>query len=328
MITHPDVEKELSEVVSILPNSSTKIEALLAELIEAEKLDFEHLRFRQVGMFKRGYKLDVLKVDYPVPRPNELRKLYLELNREGLYDMLPYSLFHHSRQSDAFKSIDKLTEETKLIEDEEQQARSFFAPLEQEFIRARVNLELQERSLTSGFYNPLQEAIFNQFWKSDNQSILHEQLQVLFYLLPLTHKVAGNLELMRHCFSAVLLEEVEISYVAPTEDNFAQLTTPPLGKMELGVDTILGSTVAAELPSLFIKIGAVDLNNISGYLPGRPQDELLKFLCSYFVPVELDVKIEIELNRNPGPGKLDTIAPFALEQVVDATARLGFSTVI
>jgi len=320
------IEQELDAIVGMLPNNPTKVEALLAELIEAGKLDFDHIRFRMAGLFKRGYQWDVIQAEYPAPRPNELRKLHLELSREGLYDMLPYSLFHHSRQSDAFKSIDKLTEETRQIEEEAQNARRFFAPFEQEFVRTRIKLELLERNLVSGFFNPLQEAIFNQFWKSGSHNIPVEQLQVLFYLLPLAHKIAGNLELMRQCFAAVLLEVVGLEYVQADPDDFSELNTPALGAMELGVDAILGGVVAAEIPQLQITIGPVELKNIPAYLPGRSNDELLQFLCSYFVPLELDPCITVALKRTYVG--VDTITPFALEKEDEATARLGYSTVI
>lgn len=299
-----------------------RMETLLSELIETGVLDPDLLVIRPQNLFKRGYSRDILSIQEFASERSKKKQpdtVQVDVCREGFYDMLPEFLFHAPDTISGYKKMDRRVQESEQAKEEEANARKFFLPLEQEFFRLRLDMEQEERTLLSGFSNPMQRALFDRFW-TDVKGIGNYAESILFYLLPLAHKIAGNRLLMTAGFQAVLREQVQLEVVSPcpaskTSDHETSL--PGLGGAALGFDFVMGAAVSEDLPDLLVRIGPIDLDVLPDYLDGGNKTRLLTILYSYFVPAEMEVSTEIILKKQAQNFVLNEDA---------ATGRLAYST--
>lgn len=303
-----------------LTRHQSRMEPLLAELSAQNQLTPENLIFRSRSLFSRAYSNDIVGCEIS---PKEERKkskeiLYIDLSREGFYDALPDFLFHGPEEVSGYKNLEKRLNESEKAKEEEEAARFFFLPYEQEFYRQKIEIEAEERRMTSGFANPLQRLILEQFWTGI--PLFDEASEsVLFYLLPMAYKISGNHTLMSACFSTVLKTDVRMESVKSERVVFDDLYVAPLGACSLGTDMVTAGCLEEELPDLDVHIGPIDLYTLPEYLEDGKKRRLLEVLYSYFVPAEMDVRTFISLNQ-PADG-------FVFSEET-ATARLGYSTYI
>ena len=305
---------KLSELNKILPSHEAKMEVLLSELVKNEEISLNEIVIMPIGTFARGYKKDILKCTKRKWNKKEL--INLEIVREGIYDMLPKALFHEQNQADPFDSIETYIEESHKEKKEEEEAREFFLPIEQEFFLNRLRIESTERQLTSAFENPLQDLVFDNFW--ENSKLVGKRYKdILHYLLPLSHYIAGNDRQLEECLKTFLSEKVQIFRTNSNSENFEAFYESRLGENLLGVDTILGEEVKSELQTLFVKIGPIAHSTIIDYVAGGEKEMLIRIICETFLPFELDYIVHVEVNPNENE--------FVLNDDLNSS-RLGIST--
>lgn len=303
-----------------LTHHPARMEVLLAELIETKMLSESALVVRPRSLFKRSYSKDILSYEVTTQegKKKQTDTIAIDVAREGLYDALPEFLFHAPEAMSGYKNLEQRVHESEKAKEEEAEARRFFLPLEQEFFRQRIHLELEERNLLSHFTSPMQRALFDRFW-TDVQGLDPAQEAMLFHLLPASHIIAGNHPLMAACFSAVLQERVSLNpapaaAAIPSEDD-----GPALGEATLGLDFVAGEMADDDLPDLAVHIGPLDLDDLPDYLEGGKKNNLLGVLYNYFVPAEMDVNTQLILKEQE--------SAFVLSDD-EGTARLAFSTYI
>jgi len=307
-----------SASLDILSNHPARMELLLAELIEAKLLSEDAIVVRPRSLFKRSYSKDVLgyEVTTKEGKKKQTETVAIDVAREGLYDALPDYMFHSPEVMSGYKNLEQRVHESEKAKEEENEARRFFLPFEQEFFRQRIHIELEERNLLSHFANPMQRALFDQFW-TDVQGLDPNQEAMLFHLLPSSHIIAGNRSLMTACFSAVLQERVSLNDASPSTVVFSADEGPALGEATLGLDFVAGEMAAEDLPDLAVNIGPLDLDDLPDYLDGGKKSNLLSVLYNYFVPAEMDVQTHLLLKEVQNG--------FVLNDE-NSTARLAFST--
>lgn len=328
-----------------LPQHPARMELLLAELIEQKLVDGNSLVVQPQSLFKRGYNQDIVQASRttysalvalirqtyaqksgktePIAPFRERKKAddpvtVVETNREGFYDALPEFLFHAPESGSGYKNIDVRIKESHQVRGEEAAARHFFLPFEQEFFRARVHLEQEERRLLSGFGNPMQQLIYRRFW-GDVSEVDAAYLPQLFYLLPLACKIAGNQALMQACFETVLGEPVRLKRVAAGRTYMPPEQIPGLGEARLGVDLVSGAEVNDDLPDLAVFLGPVATDAIPDYLENGKKQRLLTLLYHYFVPAELEIHTHLLVKEED---RFFVLSP------QEGSGRLGFSTFI
>lgn len=312
------MDKSLKIYIERLPKHAGKMEVLLAELRRLEPaLSLDSCLLSSQGLAKRGYSKDILAAE-PDKSNNSDYLLRLSLSREGLYDMLPEFLFHPPQITEGWQNVESMVAESKKLQEEELAARSFFLPFEQVFLQQRVEIEEMEQTYMTGFLSAPQKAIMDTFWP-DIQSVADEYKTLMFYMLPLAHRISGHLTLMAQCFETLLLDKVNIEYHLPQQTGFDAALSPALGDSTLGVNAILGSDTYEEVPTATVHIGPVKLANIPDYIHGGKKAVLLPVLYDFFFPMEIEVTTDITLT----PGD----AGFCLDESV-STSRLGFSTVL
>jgi len=308
----------LEKYLERIPMHTGCMEALLAELQElTPSLPVDDYLIIPEGIGARGYSKDVLTAKTNKNKSAEYL-VQLTLCREGLYDMIPPAVCHPPLFTDAYQNIEALVEESNKVKEEEAAARRFFLPVEQVFYQTRIDIEGMERRYMAGFLSGLQKKILDDFWH-DVKGTNDEYKTVLFYMLPLAHRIAGNTELMEQCFETILLDKVKIQYLLPKTVEFDDALTPKLEENLLGVNSVIGNAIREEIPSAKVSIGPLELSALADYLPGGKKAVMLPVLYDFFFPLEVEIETDISLNKEA--------LGFILSEN-PSTSRVGYSTIL
>ena len=276
-----------------LATHPARLEALVAEMIAGELLRLDEIEFCAVSTFARNYSHDIATaevVEYPTGPV-----LRLSTHREGLYDQLPYALFHRPEAYHPGQKLEDRIKETEAARAREATARSFFHPFEQAFFRTGIKSELTERRLADGFNSPLRYRLLLSFWSYCTR-VPAQSLPLLSYALPLSYRIAADLELMTVSYRAVLRLPISMKYV-PADSNLIHPAEEVTMSDRLGDDFTLGGTPQGDLPVLEISIGPLNRKEGKDFLPGGTAALLLKLLNDCLVPYEVDVRPVILFNK-------------------------------
>ncbi|MCB2377386.1 type VI secretion system baseplate subunit TssG [Hymenobacter sp. BT635] len=298
-----------------------RLEVVVADLL-AHGYRFDDFIIRPVGLFARRYRRDIGTVAEEQPERWLAAKTAVEVHREGLYDALPQQLFHHPGDPTQ-QGVRAMIEDIQVQRRREKATRRFFLPFEQEFYRFRVLLEQEERrymtNLSAQWYNE----VLARFWELSGY-LPPRQVTTLLYLLPLAHRIVGDLERTQQVFESVLEMPVRLRTVAPLQFNNQAIQTAEgtagalLGQGELGRDFVLSGAYQETLPALEISLHSLSTAQLEVYLaPATWQARALQLLCQYFIAFETDVVLHYEVAA--------TSQSFVLADEGE-TAVLGYTT--
>jgi type VI secretion system protein ImpH len=273
-----------------------KAEIQLATEIK-DGLSLNDFVIQALGVFRRTAAKDVEQVTTVRSEKDESEKVVLQLNRNGLYDLLPEGLFHQPTNRKAFKPIKEALQEIDDQRAKEAAARKFFLPLEQEFFLYRLMIELEERKYFVSLGNISFNHIFTQFWGLFPE-LTTQQATNLMYLLPLAHDITGDTVLTASCFESILGEPVSIQFGDALVIKAAGAAAATAKQVRLGDDFIMGDTFTELMPSVQITIGPISNTSLTDYLPGGKREKLLQLLLNNFIPFEWDMVLNFEIDKN------------------------------
>ncbi|PSL27426.1 hypothetical protein [Dyadobacter jiangsuensis] len=230
--------------------------------------------------------------------------LNLVVHRDGLYDYLPEGLFHQPVNSTRDRDHADLVNEIAVQFEREHAARRFFQPIEQEFYLQRLLLEFEERKYLITEENLRRNdsgEIFRAFWQLPEKLLSIRQLNNLLHLLPITHRIVGDIKMVTETFELILGVPVELSVLPPIsfpiieqsvketpEDNWIGPEPSDLGRLSLGTFS-LGGIYQDTMPALEVRVGPLTTNQFAGFLPGARERRILDLLQGYFIPAETTV---------------------------------------
>lgn len=280
-----------------------RAEAIVADLVEND-IDHEDIQVNQQGAFLRPVRRDVLSAE--IKNNNDAREiLELFLSRNSIYDALPEGLFHQpGEELPHKKSVTTLAAEYKKRKQQEKEARLFFQPLENEFFRQRVDLELKERQLLRKFRHLFNDFLLS-FWKIDD-TLPREFTIRLIRILPLANELTGNMANVAQALAYTLNEQVTI------EIEYKRAERPGggnrLGQTGLGHDFIAGNMTEPQ-PVAVVTVGPITNGNVQDFLPGGEALRFAKVFYSYFMPFHIDVETEIltDTAYRPDPKSLGVL---------------------
>ncbi len=305
--------EQLNESVRRL-QPDIRLEVILADLLAAG-ISIEDIELLSNSLFHRSYHRDIEESSATVSGTGARKKLRFVLNRQGLYDQLPEDLFHQpgltSVNTDKAKTLQELRDQSKT----ESESRRFFLPIEHEFFRQRVRLENEERKFLFETSDNVPAGIFDLIW--DLPDFLDEQQKSrLGLLMPLLHKISGNIPLMEAAMESVTGESVAIRQAPP---RFSVLPdTEELGVTVLGKTLVLGGTVSSFQTGFFVQVKLADARSLTDWLQTGKKTTLYEFLCTLLMPFDADVTI--------APALAAGVAGFRLEDAESGSARLNFTT--
>lgn len=245
------------------------------------------------GQFTRPFRKDVLNaqiLDY-----EEERVLKVITSRDGLYDTLPEGFFHNLRNDKAHKEVTEMRENYRLQKKEEEHARRFFSPFENEFFLRALEQENQEKDFLFEINSGKPLDFFYDFWGLE-KNIPPELMTKLMAMLPYAYKMVGNIELTAHCLSYILQEPVQVTRLGYKEqsDNKEEIN---LGDCRLGLDMISGSAYMDYSLYLEFCIGPLQNSSLIEYIHGAGRDIFIRVFYEYFIPMEIDVRTTLLLKE-------------------------------
>ncbi len=268
-----------------------KLEFILGELMESG-LDLDEIVINSMGNFRRRYGKDIAASEIREYRTNKRQYVNLDINRNGIYDLLPKGLFHQPQIRLNNISPAQAIEEYKLQNQIEKESRLFFQPFEQELYRLSLLLEAEERKSIFDFQNVIKSEVFIEFWNIP--TIFNErQICNLLYILPLATFIVGNYPLTKLCFESILNDRIEIFESAPLTHIQVETGEKGLNDVHLGVDFVIEETYHEVALSLDLSVYPSKPEDITGYLEGGIKLKMLHFLLNYFLSFENDITINI-----------------------------------
>lgn len=121
---------------------AAKVDVLFERLV-AHLANDDAMVYEPRGLFNKGIKTDIGKIS------RKHGKLFAEINRPGLYELLPKGLFHNKLDD----SNDK-TEFINQVEEERKNARRLFLPFDNVFLAASADLERERLKHYQNTFDP------------------------------------------------------------------------------------------------------------------------------------------------------------------------------
>jgi len=272
-----------------------RAEVVMGELLFASAIQADQFILWPNGGFGRAAEQDIERIHPPGALEWSLAKAVVEINRTGLYDLLPEGLFHEVRRTRPFVGAEEMVEEVKHNNTIEEAARMFFLPLDEELLRAHLLVELNERRLTAELLKDRTGRGVKSFWDPPVE-FNGDELGKLLMILPKCHKITGDLSAMAKAAGGVLDVPVRMAHRIKPHMQETKLASLSLEGTHLGVDTVLSGNVTSHERILVVSIGPVHpvVANIFG--PGRSGAVKLSKLMEYFTAAdqtwELDIEVE------------------------------------
>ena len=293
------ITRTLSAEIARLPDD-LRLELVLLELLKAG-LPPDELLIEPLGAFQRTFSRDVEQLKTR-ELPSGRQWLALLTNRDGLYDRLPESVFHQPANRNPMRSAEQMVLENRQRQQEEDQARLFFLPYEQEIHWLCTCLLHQELQALTG---PNETSRWLEEWWGIELDLQPHQAWLLLLLLPHAHRLTGNRNLTRFCLEALLNVPVRLEERPSRDYGLADLNRPGLGQIRVGTDSMLGQRVFDGLPRWHLILGPVTGDELMEFLPAARNLRLLKVIEDYFIPAGLEVEREIQTEKKIKPLRLD-----------------------
>lgn len=296
-----------------LPNLS--LERYVDELLITTDPDVWPVLICPQGTFHRSYRQDILAVAPPGRKTETIR---IDLAREGLYDMLPEGMFHESPPGGAGIDTEAAVREVEQNRREEQEARRFFLPVEQEFYRQKIALEHQEHAFfQSAKVDSSAGAFLRKLWDVP-ADLPATQQQGFLFLAPHLHRLAGRLAEVERCFALLLPVPMRLTQQYHFDPESVELAPVLLGALVLGHDTVLGDTLDDPWPYWQLALGPLPGEQLLLFLEGGTMHRFIRWLAGYLLPAGVDYQLDIEVEPDD--------QAFCLHDDTSFMGRLGHTT--
>lgn len=271
-------------------------EVVISEIMNKLKSEDKNFLIDFQGQFKRPYRKDILDAEIVDYEYDATQFVKVNISRDGIYDILPESLFHKQINNKNKISVDEMAQNYKTHKKEEKDARNFFFPFENELFIKSLEREDLEKELLLELNGSKPIDFFYEFWEFDRNEISEILLARLMRLLPYAYKIAGNQHLTAYCLGYLLDEKVEI-FQTKKKNLSAIESEISLGGCKLGIDTALGNIYTDYSLLWEIRIGEIKNASFMEYIHNGKLKKFLDLFVQYFIPIDIDLKTTLLLNK-------------------------------
>lgn len=286
--------EDLAEEINSI-SYDIRAEIIVNELIESSALASDEIVISNAGQFSRSYRSDVLGALVQDDNYSKQDCLTLNLSRDSMYDALPEGFVHSLKENNADKSVRQMIKEHKYQKKQENEARNFFTPFENEIFHYRTKIESVERDFLYKLNGSKPLEFFYDFWglPHDYPSVL---VSKFIQLLPYTYKIVGDIDLSCKCLASIIEEKVQYSITSSKEysDEREQIS---LGENRLGVDFICGNNYMDYSLNVTIEIGPLINKSFENYIHDGKIKAFITCFYEHFFPMEAEVKTILLLNQ-------------------------------
>lgn len=258
-----------------------RVEVIAAEIL-GQSGDLGNIIIKRRQSVERPHTKDIRQIynDYSA---YDMSLLWLlDTCREGLYEAMPENLFHEPTLGNIHSTEEQILERIRRQRAEEVQARSFFAPFEQELTYLNVAMYALEKEICRTNSDAIIR-VFSQLWPF-LEEIDAYSARVFIHILPFLHRVKGDFRWMEAYIGLFTGLPVEINEYArelqPCDRNECYV----LGEQVLGEHMILHGPAYDGETDLEIVIGPVPVERMRDYLPGSSFNRILDELYQHFIP--------------------------------------------
>lgn len=274
-----------------------RAEVLAMFLAEEYGLSTEQVLCNPAYWHQRPGRRDVVDLTEDFSHRLEKKLLCIETSREGLFDILPETLFLNAEELEGgpLRRIQALSEQ-------EARARQFLLPFEQLFFWMRLENETREWTLGEN----LHEWWSGRFLTRETEDLEDRRRAVLLEMLPYAHEITGNWQLTAQWLELFTGHKVRI-----TEEDFPLFDLPEslqkrLGSAVLGQDLVLGRTFTDGIPAVKVVFENLAPGEVAGLLPGGEEHAFLEeHFAQYLLPVETPCSIGVESKATGTPFELN-----------------------
>ena len=288
-----NIEILVQEIKSI--SNDIRAEIIANELIEQNQVSTDEITISNLGQFSRAFRSDVL--DAVIQDDNYVKHDYLTLllSRDSMYDALPEGFVHSLIENNADKSVKQMIKEHKHQKKQENEARKFFDPFENEIFHYRTKIEAVERNFLYKLNGSKPMEFFYDFWgvSSDYPPVL---VSKFIQLLPYAYKIVGDIDLACQCLASIIEEKVQYKMTSSKEytEESEQIK---LGENRLGIDFICGNTYTDYSMNLTIEIGPILNSSFENYLYNGKIKNFIDCFYEHFFPMEVESKTILVLDH-------------------------------
>jgi hypothetical protein len=284
----------LAKQVENIPHD-IRAEIIVNELIQNKKIAADKIIISNEGQFSRSYRYDVTEASVIDDNFDREEYIKLSLSRDSLYDTLPEGVVHSSSFDSKERSVAQMIEEHKILKDQENEARKFFSPFENEIFNYRVKIENIERDFLYKLNGSKPVDFFYDFWGLSHD--FPANLVAKFIrLLPYAYRIVGDIELSCSFLSNVLEEQVRFESYGYKE-HFDSSENFDFGESRLGVDLICGNSFIDYSLNITIEIGPIVNNNFSQYINNGPMQKFIDCFYEHFFPLEVEIRTILLINH-------------------------------
>lgn len=303
-----DIVKQLQQDI--------RLEIILADLV-TKAMSMDDLVIMSDSLFKRNYHRDIESIEEIEYPKSKKRRLSFTVNRNGIYDGLPQDLIHLPLSKNSNNNTDSVIEEMERQKQVEKSSRRFFLPLEQEFYRQKVKLEIEERKFLFETNDELPGSLFAYLWALPDY-LDNLQKSKLGVLMPLLNGIAGDMDLTTFVIRTISGDNVSLFESLPAKCTIDE--SPVLGQTRMGIDSTLGGMVMEAQSSITVRIYLESEDSVLDYMPGGKKIVIHEFLCNLLIPFEKTLRFELDFSK--------ARTQFTIEDDKLYTGRLNYTTFI
>lgn len=284
---------------------------LKAETFAAYLQDEVPINFIFSDYFKRRFSHDITDIG---SLQSAYKNLQVNLSRRGFYNIFPERFFHSTYSSTPF--VQTMVNDYKNRKIEEQHARAFFAPLEEEFFLQKIATEQEESTIFKSLGSPDLVNFLTNLWNI-NPKFPKVMATKILKTIPFMHKIAGDLPLLTRILETIIQEDIKVTKDFATVSESELTHGVPL---QLGVNLATAGNGKTFLPKYTFTIDQIaQPEEISEYLPQGSIASLVSFFLEHTLPFESDYEVNFTLKKNK--------QEFVMSEAVYA-GRLGISSTI
>lgn len=293
--------KKITDLESVDKQANTidsdyKSELVAANLVE-QGYDLDRIVITREGAARRGFAKDIENIQIQFSQYDLLDYLYINANKEGIYDILPEGLFHQSTHTKKNKDKEDVLDDIKLHRQKEFFARMFFRPLEIEVDRMLVEANLFETRYDKKISNPDFVNVFIQYWPILK---LLKRKQAIFFMhaVSVLHTIRNRYHEIEISISSILDVPVTITEVKMPAKEANRYFESKIGDTYLGTDWVLGKCFDDGKYDLHITIGPISAKEMEFFLETATGNTLLDYLCKLFLPTDVFIEKEFKILPN------------------------------
>lgn len=272
-----------------------RAEAICAGLIESG-VELEKITVHAKGGFKKSFSSDVSEM---VATETDC-SFEMVVNRDGIYDKLPEGLFHQTRGNSRIRTVQDAVDEHKRFKEEERQARSFFAPIEQLLFRYQVFVEAEERDALFTLQSGRRDPAWFRFWNF-NEPLPEEEAGRMLQLMPYLQFIKGNPASTEAALGHILNKNVALRQEERT-GSITMQHPAALAEMQMGINSALGQNTLELFPCWIFTIEGASGDEMQPFVKQPNKTTILQKFEDLFIPFEMDVQFEFKI-REEAAGK-------------------------